>query len=273
MSIIRFISKARIEFKLDDPASQLRNIRVTDINKVDSNGHEFSQFVADRAPTYYRDIKDIIDSLRDKYFLTTIAETLAKIPDSEHFQSSHFGEIVSSIFLEDGIEWPRLYSKLSQNTTENQNAYKMDILCYDPKTDPVEFIFCEVKSSPKHANDGMPPEHHKSCYADIFNSLKKYDNDDLKFDLTAIKDRLQLLDEDERNKVRNALKPYGDRSIKYLGIAIIDHSTYLDDEVGVLAKRKSIKEFDAELICIEAYKDIANETYERLNALKSSTGI
>ena len=129
-------------------------------------------------------------------------------------------------------------------------------------------FFCEVKSSPKDSNEGLPPGHDKSCYADIFNSLREYEDDDKKFDLTAIKDNLYIIDPAERELVRASLKPYANKKVGYIGIAIIDHSTYDVNEVPILASRKANKDFNIELLCVESYKEVSSEAYKILEKYK-----
>ena len=227
-----------------------------------------SYYVADKTPLYYREFDKVVESLKDGFMLTTFKETLDKLPTSEHFRSSHFGEIAASLFVEEVIGLTKLYCKLSLNTSEHQHGYKMDLVCYVPGSDPVEFVFCEVKSSPKDATDGLPANHHQSCYADIFNSLREYEEGDKKFDLTLIKDHLSIIDQAEKERVRNALIPYTIKKVSYIGIAVIDHSTFDESEVPVLATRKSGKEFNVELLCVESYKEVAAEVYAILEGFK-----
>lgn len=271
MSLKSFLRKSRIAFNSADKTKQIRAVYVSEAASSDAEKNQLSKYIADKAPLYYRNLEDIIKSLKDGFFTTTIYETLQKLPTSEHFQSSHFGEIVSSIFLEDILNLKRLYSKLALNTTENQNAYKMDIICYDPSSDPIKFVFCEVKSSPKSKEDGLPAGHDKSCYADIFNSLRTYSESDKKFDLTAIKDKLNGVEEEERKRIKSALMPYQQIVVGYIGVSVIDHNTYDESEVEILAKRKSVKDFNAEIICVESYKTVSLEVFKRLEELKNNT--
>ena len=115
----------------------------------------------------------------------------------------------------------------------------------------------------------MPPGHDKSCYAEIFNSLRIYNEGDQSFDLTTLKDRLEITDETEKKRVKDSLLPYANRNVGYIGIAVIDHSTYLEEEVPVLATRKSDKTFDVELLCVEQYKDTSSQVYKILEKYKS----
>lgn len=267
MSLTIFVRESRTRFTVNPPKQEVRVVSISQIQK-ENDPHKLAEFVADRAPLYYREFDNIVESLKSGYFLSTIRETLKKLPASDHFKSSHFGEILASIFVEDVIGLKKLYCKLSLNTTENQHGYKMDLLCYVPGSDPVDFIFCEVKSSPKSAGDGMPPGHDKSCYADIFNSLREYNEGDKQFDLTILKDNLEIMDEAERERVKASLLPYGLRTVGYIGIAVIDDSTYTVDEIPVLATRKSNKKFDVELLCVESYTDVSVEVYSILERYK-----
>ena len=227
-----------------------------------------ADYIADKTPLFYRDLPKIIDDLGDGYFVTTIKSTLAKLPTSESFQESHFGEIATGIFVEEVMGLRKLYSKLTLLTAENANAFKMDLVLYRPTSDPIEFIFGEVKSSPKISADGSPVGHHKSCFADIFTSMNKYGDDDLAFDLTAAKDHIQALPEVERNRIRKALMPYGDLIVSYAGFAIIDTTTKSDSEISLLATRQNKKTFDVDVICVEEFPTVATSAYKRLEALR-----
>lgn len=259
--------KTRKEFT-PSKGIKIRAVFTSEIIKV-SGTDTLVNYVADKTPLFYRNFSKLVSELEDGYFTTPMKETLEKLPDSHHYQSSHFGEICATIFVEEILGIKKVYSKLSLNTTENQNAYKMDLICFIPGTNPLEFVFCEVKSSNKHKSDGFPAKHDTSCYADIFNSLKKYETVDLDFDLTAIKDNLDQVPEVNREEIRKSLIPYGDKKVAYKGVAVIDLSTIHEDECNVLSTRKCNKDFDIEVVCIEDYKEVALEVYQKLETLKT----
>lgn len=250
--------------------SNRKTVRIVYISDILSefNGTRLSQYIADKAPLFYRKISDVYESLGDGFFVSTMKETLAKLPTADTFRSSHFGEIATAIFAEEVMGLKKLYSKLSLLTAENSNAYKMDLVLYDPNSDPIEFIFAEVKSSPKTKNDCYPAGHDKSCFADIFKSLNAYQSKDLQFDLTAARDHINNLPEKEKERVRSALRPYSNSKIRYAGFAIIDSSTKNNDELGMLATRKNSKYFDVDVICVESYPSVAQSVYDKLEALK-----
>lgn len=262
---LQFVKITRAKIKYEKKA-----VRIVYISELmgESNGTRLAEYIADKAPLFYRKISDVYKSLGDGFFVSTMKETLAKLPSSDSFRSSHFGEIATAIFAEEVMGLRKLYSKLSLLTAENSNAYKMDLVLYNPNSDPVEFIFGEVKSSPKTKDDGFPVGHDKSCFADIFNSLNAYQSKDLQFDLTAAKDHINNLPDQEKERIRLALRPYSNPKIRYAGFAVIDSSTRHDDELSVLLTRKNLKYFDVDVICVENYPSVAHSVYKKLEALK-----
>lgn len=257
-----FVLKLREEFQdADDP---VRVVKLSELEK-ESNPYTLEGYIGNKVPFYYRSIEDIIDSIKeDESFFVTIRETLGKLPSSEDFQESHFGEITATIFAEEILNLKKLYSKLSFLSAENANAYKMDLLLYDPNSNPIDFYLGEVKSSPKSLDEKDPPEHHKSCYASLFNSLNSYETEDMEFDLGTVKDRLKDLDPTEKERVKKALRPYTSKSINYAGFVLIDLETKVSSEIRVLSERKNDKELDVDLICIEDYSEVAHNVYQKV---------
>jgi hypothetical protein len=231
---------------------------------ADASGQRLAAYIADRAPEFYRPISDVIRELEGGHSLSVFKETLARLPTAESFQSSHFAEIAASLFAEEILGLRRIYSKLSTLTSENANGNKMDLLLYDPQPDPIEFVFGEVKSSDKMPGH-EPACHDKSCYPSLFNSLREYTEDDLAFDLAAIKDRLSNVPEADRSRIRDALKPYTLRTVRYAGFIIIDDGTFSSDEAAMLASRTSDKRFDVDLVGLDGYSVTAKSAFERLH--------
>ncbi len=233
-----------------------------------SDGHNFAQYIADKAPLFYRDPRKVAaDLLEGGYFLSTVRATLAKIPTSASFQQSHFAEIASAVFAEEVLGLVRLYSKLSMLTAENANAYKMDLLLCDPSPEPVEFIFAEVKSSVKSQT---PAKHDAGCFADLFTSMKKYESGDLDFDLTAARDRLDELTPDLKPRVMRALLPYSGARVRFAAFVVIDSRTRNESETRVLGSRKSVKDFDVDLMCVESLSDVASQSYKILEQIRDA---
>ena len=224
-----------------------------------------AKYVADRAPLFYRAPSDILSTIKDGYLLTAMREALIRLPTSDHFQDSHFAEILSADFAENILGWRLLYSKLTLLTTQNANSNKMDLIFYVPESDPPTFVMGEVKSSVKSES---PANHHRSCYPALFSSLGNYSTDDLEFDLTAAKGRVSSLPSNERRIVKTALLPYQDRRILYAGFVVIDTSTRADSETSMLASRKSEKDFDIDLVCVEQMGSVAETAYSILEALR-----
>lgn len=259
--LLHFI-RARREL-LDGEKDGVRMVYRSELIRIGTQ-YKLEDYIANRAPLFYRKIDSIIEDLHSGYFLTAFRSTLAKLPTSESFQESHFGEIVAGIFAEEVLGWRRLYSKLTFLTAENANAYKMDLVMYDTATEPVRFIFGEVKCSPKSAKNGLPANHHKSCFADIFDSMNKYTKTDRIFDLTAARDNICNIPEEDQKKIRVALMPYSDSPIGYAGFAVIDSSTYSIDEAQVLRTRANSKIFEIDLVCLESFALVARTVYDSL---------
>ena len=226
-------------------------------------GYALDDYLADKAPFFYRDVQAMIEDLNSGLFRTAFQTTVGRLPTAKSFQESHFGEVVAGVFAEEVLGLRRLYSKLRLLTAENANAYKMDLVMYDPRR-PIQLVFGEVKCSPKSDADGLPAGHDKACFADVFNSLREYSPADLKFDLAAAKERLAHIPAADAEDVRAALKPYSGATVKYLAFTIIDSSTYCGEEARLLQTRKSKKEFEVDLICVEHYGKIAGSVYSKL---------
>lgn len=241
-------------------------VRLVYKSEILRNGPHFTldKYISDRAPLFYRRLSSIIKDMQAGYFLSAINNTLAKLPTSKSFQISHFGEIVAAIFAEEVLGLRRLYSKLTLLSAENANAYKMDLVYYDPSADPIELVFGEVKCSPKSAKEGLPAKHDDSCFADIFASMNKYSDSDKEFDLTAVRDHLNEIPDPDRQRVREALKPYSEAPVRYAAFAIIDVSTYSETEAQVLRTRKNYKAFDVDIVCLESYAPVAENVYGSL---------
>jgi len=264
----KFVNSSRVVFSSKDSS-----VRTVYISELARNGSDdaLETYISDKAPLFYRDPQRIANTLGSGYFLTAVRETLLRIPSSDRFKQSHFGEITSTIFAEEVMGLRKVYSKLTQLTAENSNAYKMDAVLYDPNSEPLEFILGEVKSSPKTAAEGFPAKHDKSCFSSIFTSLRNYTRDDLKFDLAAAKDHVNTLPEAEREKVRKALLPYATRKISYAAFAVIDVSTRHDDEISLLATRRNDKDFDVDLVCVEGFPQVAQAVYGRLEKVRAAS--
>lgn len=233
------------------------------------DGIELKKYIADRTPLFYRQPSHVANTLFDGYFLTAIHETLNKLPDVKSFQESHFGEITAGIFAEEIAGLKLLYNKLSVLTAQNSNAYKMDFVAFRPNTAPLELVFCEVKCSPKSHDQNKPAGHDKSCYSDIFRSLKDYGDADMLFDLTAARDNLRALPDQERGRVIDALKPYSDVKKTFAAFALIDLATFCEDESAVLQTRKNDKSFEVDLVCIEDFGTVAGGVYALLENYRS----
>jgi len=244
------------------PVHRSELVRVIDAGTLEG-------LMSERIPTYYRAPASIVKDLQSGYFLSAIADTLARLPKQDDFRDSHFGELLAAEFAVAAMGLKLLYSKLRLLTAENSNAYKMDVVMYDVSTDPIELVLLEVKSSFKvPQSDGRPANHHKSIYADLFDSFNKYAKEDLRYDLTAARDRLSDVDEADRDRVADALNMYGGPPVRYAGICSIDLATFNEDEAAVLATRKNEKLFGVDLLCVVEFAQVIDATFERLDDVR-----
>ena len=259
-----FVQQKRLTYTCEK--DMVRSVFVSDIINDSEDKHLYG-LIADRLPTFYRSPSKLLAALSDDYFITAVRETLSRLPNAETFKESHFSEVCSALFAEDVLGLKRLYSKLSMLTSENANAFKMDLLLVDPDSDPPAFTLGEVKSSSKSATEGLPAAHDKGCFADLFRSFNDYDDNDLGFDLAAAKDRLDDLHPTLRERVKTALEPYGTRRITYAGFIVIDGSTACDSETAVLATRKNKKVFDVDLLRIQMLPVVIEKSYGHLKGI------
>lgn len=232
---------------------------------------QLDDFMRGQAPFFYRDPKRIAQAFEGgRDFLKPIRDTLLRLPSADSFKESHFGEILAGVFAQHILGLRRLYSKLSLLTAENANAYKMDLVLYDPAGEgPVEFVMGEVKSSTKAPPDDCPPGHDTTCFASLFASFNKYKDADLEFDLSVVEDRLADVPPDDATRIRASLEPYVPTRVRYAGFCVIDLATYDDGEAQVLGSRRNKKQFNVDLLCVAELSDVAAQTYQTLEQLRS----
>src|SRR5882762_1554236 len=92
---LRFLVEDRSVLRAAPPA--VRMVYKTTVNR-EAGDQRLELFVADKAPLFYRKLQEIQASLQDGYFVSSVHDTLARIPTDPNFRVSHFGEIVSAIF-------------------------------------------------------------------------------------------------------------------------------------------------------------------------------
>ncbi len=249
----------------------LRTVYCSELMRSSSESPiSLDNFICEKAPFFYRNPDKIINDINLGYFGSSIADTLRRMPKSESFRESHFGEILATIFAEEVMGLRRIYSKLSLLTSENSNAYKMDLVLYDPTRDPIDIVFGEVKSSPKISLNGEPVGHAASCFPSLFASVNKYSEDDSKYDLTTARDNINNLPVEDKERVRKALEPYSGAKIRVAGITVIDSTTTHDSELRVLASRRNSTPFDVDVIGVETFKDMADSVYIKLENLRNA---
>ncbi|MCB0880523.1 MAG: DUF1837 domain-containing protein, partial [Thermoleophilia bacterium] len=252
----------------------VRMVHVSDVvRRVDAHPAHLDGLLGQKVPLFYRSASKIAEQFGEGFFTAPIADTLHKLPTSEHFRESHFGEIAAGVFAEGVLGLRIIYSKLSLLTTGNANPNNMDLVMYEPGSDPVRFVLGEVKSSMKCAPNDLPARHHTSCFSSVFQSLSNYDQSNLDFDLGLVKDRFSDLPEGDRERIRDALKPYGTKVISYAGFCVVDASTVDCEEASVLATRSNPKDFDVDLVYVEELPSIVDSVYSKLSILQKAADV
>jgi hypothetical protein len=267
VSLTPFIGTSRVELAFANKTI-VRKVLKSEISRSADAGL-LEHYMADRVPLYYRSPDSVAADLQDGYFLRAVSDTLARLPQADSFRDSHFGELLAAEFAVAAMGLRLLYSKLRLLTAENSNAYKMDVVLYDPQPDPVELVLLEVKSSLKTAED-KPAGHDKSIYSDLFSSLNKYAKGDLQYDLSAARDRLAAVSDEDRDRVAAALKAYGGPTVRFGGVCSIDIETFDVDEAAVLATRKNEKALDVDLVCVTELAQVIDATFEKLEAIRDA---
>ena len=159
MSLTRFLACGRV--RIHDATGARRRVHLSSIVRH-AEEQCLEEYLADRAPMFYRSPEKIVETLDQGYFLTAFREVVRRLPTSSHFRESHFGEILSAIFAQEILGWRLIYSKLRLTTAENSNPYKMDLLFFEPSRALPTIILAEVKSSMKAET---PARHDNSCFS------------------------------------------------------------------------------------------------------------
>lgn len=260
--LAQFLHGGRAEMSFDG-RTLVRAVYRSEILRS-SDASSLESYMVDRVPYFYNDPEAVAERFKKGYFVSAIRDVLRKLPTAESFRESHFGEILAGVYGEEILGLKLLYSKLALLTSENANAYKMDLLFFRPGRDPAEFVFAEVKSSMKTRDNDTPAGHDQACFASLFASFNEYKQADLEFDLALIDERLGEVDSADAARIRTALLPHQIPTVQYAGFCVIDRSTHDDNEAAVLGSRQNKKAFDVDLLCVAELPDVVDSTYALL---------
>ena len=236
-----------------------RSIWRRNIKDENGDGDKLSQYVAGRIPYFYRDPAKIAqDFFEQLNAINAIADLCRKLPTEEHFRCSHFGEILSSLYIQEVLEYKILLRKLTQLTAENTNVHKMDVMCVDTKSNPYKYMWFEVKTCRRHNT----VYHRNGIYKQMKDSLEKYKNGDKRFDFVQIKDNISSSDftSEEMRKVRKDLDPPGPK-LTYHGMAVINISTVDAKDEEYLLSQSSAIDYDVRILTLLDLKAVSEEAY------------
>jgi hypothetical protein len=196
-----------------------------------------AKVVAGQIPYFYRQpAKIAADFVARRDALEMIYDLTTKVPTSPKFQNSHFGEILSALYLEDVLQLRRLYCKLTLLTAENTNAHKMDGLFVNTATSPFSYFWVEAKTSILPTSKTRFTGHRHGILRQLIESLDGYGEQDKRFDFVAIRDNLDsAFNTSEAAQITDDLVPPGP-AISYLGMAAInDSTTCTEDDDWILS--------------------------------------
>lgn len=227
-----------------------------------SSGKQLAKVVAGQIPYFYRQPEKIAADFAARHdALEMIYDLTTKVPTSTKFQNSHFGEILSALYLEDVLQLRRLYCKLTLLTAENTNAHKMDGLFVDTSTIPFSYFWVEAKTSILPTNKTAFNGHRHGILKQLIQSLDGYDEQDQRFDFVAIRDNLDsAFNPSEAAQIKNDLTPPGP-TISYLGMAAINDSTISKEDDDWILSTSCKRTFTFRGLTVTNLAGCAREAY------------
>lgn len=264
-----------LEIKRDGSLSKKRSCWRRNILEIDGSGYKLVNFVGQKIPYFYRDAEKISKDFFDKLpIFSNVADLCTKLPTEEHHRCSHFGEILSSIYIEEVLGYKILIRKMTQLTAENTNVHKMDVMCVDTSKNPYKYLWFEVKTSRQHHGDGEYVYHKHGIYKQMKESLEKYTEKDKLFDFVQIRDNLSGSDftEEERNQIRKDLCPPRP-TISFHGVAVINISTIHENDEEYILTEKSMTDFDVRILTLTDLKELAIEAYNKIEDVRKAAEV
>lgn len=233
------------------------------------NGHELVAIVAGQIPYFYRQPDKIAADFKARHDAIEMIYDLAiKVPTSEKFQTSHFGEILSALYLESVLHLKRLYCKLTLLSSENTNAHKMDGLFVDTSTNPFSFFAVEAKTSILPTSATPFKGHRFGILKQMVASLHGYTEEDKRFDFVAIRDSLENhFTESEAAQIRKDLIPPGPL-LSYIGMASINEATVCSEDDSFILTEPCQRDFVFHSITVIDLAIAAKKSFEQVLKLK-----
>lgn len=230
-------------------------------------------YVAGQLPYYYREPITIAEDFRvRRHALENLRDLISRAPTAPEFQRSHFGEILSSLYIENVLGYSRLLSKLTLPTAENTNVHKMDAMFVNRATDPYEYVFVEAKCSIKPQDQSGRKSHRSGILRQMVESLGHYSDHDERFDFTTIRDHLERgFSTEEAQRIRQDLTPPGPYNLRYLGVACVTHETINQKDDDYILTVDSERSFDFQGIAVSDVLELADKAYAEYRPLLGAT--
>jgi len=263
-----------IELSLKDSTlNKSRNVWQRRILDENGNKDKLDRYISGKIPYFYRDPFKIANDFSEKLdVIGLIADVFRKLPTTEKFRSSHFGEILGSIYIEEILGYKILLRKLTQLTAENTNVHKMDIMCVDTSNYDFKYWWFEVKTSIQPASK-KKAYHRHGIYKQLKESLEKYSHGDKMYDFVQIRDNLSKSDFslEEIKQIRKDFSPPGPE-IFFHGLAVINIASIDDSDNDYIISEPSSIAYNVRVLTITDLKSMAIDAYERLENIKKATG-
>lgn len=240
----------------------------------ESNGDwSVAHHVAGQLPYFYREPKSIARDFQERRnALDMIRDMVVKLPTTPKFQQSHFGEVLSSIFLEDVLGLRRLFCKLTMTTSENTNVHKMDGFFVDTSTSPFTFFAVEAKSSVLPTVRTKRRSHRSGILKEMTASLENYGPVDERFDFTTIRDNLEHgFSGDEASEIRDELVPPGPHTLRRIGFAVINECTINQDDDDYILTQACPTPFEFRGLTVTDLAELAAAAYREASKLKGGS--
>lgn len=245
----------------DGLVSQREGVRA--VVKDEHDNYSLGKYMSGQLPYFYRKVEGIVADFASQHSaLESVLALAASMPTAKSFQNSHCGEIMAAQFVEQHLNYKRLYSKLTLITSQNTNAHKMDGLFVDCATEPFKYLFVEAKSSILPTASSPTKTHRSGILKQMISSLEKYHDDDPRFELSRIRDNLaQSFPEEVACIIRRDLMPPGPSALDFVGITVTNHQTVNNDDDDFILSTSCALPFKYYALVVTDLSKTAEEAY------------
>ncbi len=254
------------EIKLSDNCAKIVRKGWRVVLSCAKGDYDIAYFIGGQIPYYYREPSKIArDFVGRRNAIEMVKDLATKAPTTPQFQQSHCGEILAALYLEYGLGFRRLYSKLTLTTAEDTNVHKMDGFFVNVDTKPFTYVAVEAKTSILPTEKTPFKGHRHGILRQIIDSLEKYDSQDERFDFTTIRDNLEAdyFSREDAEQIRNDLVPPGPTKLVQLGMATINEKTVCVQDDEFILTEPCQRPFDYKVLVVSDLALLARESYAK----------